>query len=589
MSQELPLEIPQLHERLRRDFTGKIPEASSGRADEREKNFLSRALAAFAVHKLSGCGLDDAANAVIDGGGDGGIDAIHYEPSTQLLWVAQSKYFADGQGEPSLGDVAKFKEGLENLLGLRFEAFAANVEFARRTPLIKTYFDQTNLQVRAVLAYSGIHTVSDDRIRMFENLKYRFSRDSDYFITLRYNLTSIHAWLMSGDHASGVDVTVTIHQPARVVSPAPYEMYYGLISLSDLAALYKDERVGGKTLVAANIREYKGTTVVNDQIRATLRDEPHHFVYLNNGLTAYCSSIKVVPAFRGNNEQQRLELRGFSIVNGAQTLGSIARFTEADAAAAPDGFAFIKIISLERCEDERDFAKKITRCTNFQNRVGLRDFAALDPEQARIAEHLGLSGIHYHFKDSADAPDPDAENFNFDEALLALACLESDTECDLCARALSNRDSLRSDEPVYPPPAEFRSRYHRLFRTDRSARTVWRAVQTKRAVIEFMQASARAEQGRRKQFFENARWLALHLIFLRLRPERGNDLALSADELRRISELTNEVSEALWTALDRSGETRHPKTVFSAPGDCKRLKGATLAQLNQPTNAETQG
>lgn len=128
---EIPIELNHLPGRLRTDFTGRLPEATSGNAAEREVNFLSRALAAFAVHKLTGCTLDEAAGAVVDGGGDGGIDAIFYVASTQILWIIQSKYHQNGRGEPALGDVAKFKAGLENLLRGNFGAFANNSSWQR--------------------------------------------------------------------------------------------------------------------------------------------------------------------------------------------------------------------------------------------------------------------------------------------------------------------------------------------------------------------------------------------------------------------------------------------------------------------------
>src|SRR5713101_6945756 len=102
--------------RLRTDFTGRVPEATAGDANEREKNFLSRTLAAFAVHKLSGCPLDEAAAALVDGGDDGGIDAVHYSPTSHTLWLVQSKFIESGRGEPGLGDVSKFKNGIEDLL-----------------------------------------------------------------------------------------------------------------------------------------------------------------------------------------------------------------------------------------------------------------------------------------------------------------------------------------------------------------------------------------------------------------------------------------------------------------------------------------
>ena len=92
----------------------------------------------------------------------------------------------------------------------------------------------------------------------------------------------------------------------------------------------------GKRLIAANIRAYKGRTEVNDQILETVREEPQHFFYLNNGLTAFCERLEVHNLDRANVEAKRITAYGLSIVNGAQTLGSLASyFTELPEATPP--------------------------------------------------------------------------------------------------------------------------------------------------------------------------------------------------------------------------------------------------------------
>ncbi|HSH55359.1 MAG TPA: hypothetical protein VK983_00875, partial [Candidatus Limnocylindrales bacterium] len=174
MTTEIPFEITHVSEHLRRSFTGILPEATSGSADAKEINFLSRSLAAFVIHKLSGCALNVAADSVVDGGGDGGIDAIHYAETTNILWVVQSKFHRNGRGEPDLGSVSKFKNGLENLLLGTFDAFQTNTAWQQRITQLQIILSTNNaLQVRAVLVYSGINLVSEDRRRLFEDVRIR--------------------------------------------------------------------------------------------------------------------------------------------------------------------------------------------------------------------------------------------------------------------------------------------------------------------------------------------------------------------------------------------------------------------------------
>lgn len=112
-----------------------------------------------------------------------------------------------------------------------------------------------------------------------------------------------------------------------------------------------------------------------------------------------------------------------------------------------------------------------------------------------------------------------------------------------------------------------------------------------------MQDSARAESGIRKTFFENARWLVLNLVFLKLRCENGAELTLSQEEKDEISRKTIEISETLWRACEALGfvsrradapsghdvfeQTRHFRSVFCAAADCQQLRRKTLSLIAQ--------
>lgn len=490
---------------------------------------------------------------------------------------------------PALGDATKFKTGLENLLQGNFNSFSSNAAWARIIPQLEISFYNPLLQVRAILVYSGIHLVSEDRRQLFEDLRRRFSADSEYLQIQFCNLTTVHDWLTGADEGPGVaEVELKLRNPGWV--KRPYETVYGLISLEELAQLHKSHE---KKLIVSNIRAYKGNTEVNEQIVATIHQEPEHFFYLNNGLTAYCERLEVNNLDRANAEEKRITAKGFSIVNGAQTLGSVAESVTETAVTVPDGYVFLKIISLERCIDDREFAQRITRSTNFQNQIGLRDFVALDEQQERIANQLKLSGVTYHYKDDVDVPTPDETNFTLEEATAACACLAQMSDCDFCVRVLANRRSLWSFEPIYPDTEMYRSRYNRVFRPDRSARTVWRAVQTLRVVKTAMQNNARASVGIRKAFFENARWLVLNVAFLKLHSEQGEALSLTVDEVAAISSFTIETAETLWSICESQGlvtrrtdaigepyeQTRHFKSIFCDTADCQRLRNALLERL----------
>ena len=131
----------------------------------------------------------------------------------------------------------------------------------------------------------------------------------------------MHDWVTDADEAPGVPkLQLSIEKPGWVTEP--YETVYGCIRIADLAAIWKDHE---KRLIAANLRGYKGRTEVNEGIQKTIATEPQHFYYLNNGLTAYCERMEIENVDRADANRKRVTVYGFSIVNGAQTLGSIAK------------------------------------------------------------------------------------------------------------------------------------------------------------------------------------------------------------------------------------------------------------------------
>jgi hypothetical protein len=588
-----PIEILALPPKLHELFGDLLEQKADGDAEQNERDFLSRALAAYTLHKLGGGTIREAADGVVDGGGDGGIDGIYFSPVTSTLWLTQSKYVHSGMNEPELGDVTKFKTGVENLLEGKFDAFGANPKIIALRPRLEAALSAAATQARAILCYSGLPLISDDRKHLFEALKAKLSKDQedDYFRFQSVNLTTLNDWVTGADEGVGIEsVELEIIRPGLITMP--YETIYGLIALERLKALHE---VYGAQLIRANIRGFKGSTAVNDDIQRTLSQEANMFHYLNNGLTGYCQRLELHNLDRAKAESKRITAKGFAIINGAQTLGSIGKCVAALAEGAPpSGYAFIKIVSLEKCEDDEAFAERISRAANFQNRVGLRDFAAAHPLHDQMHLTLKPHGIGYHYRLDEDTPDSDERTFTIEEALTACACLHTAQDCDLLYRVAANRDSLRSLEMVFPADQAVRTRHERVFPANLSARTAWRAVQAQRIVQKVMSDNAKAGTGAVKAFHTNARWVVLAAIFKRLRPEAGEALALSEGERTAISTAAVDYAEKLLTqAVAKSFASydiapgglqvltapRDFQSVFKTQGDCQTLFAALKAEI----------
>ena len=119
---------------------------------------------------------------------------------------------------------------------------------------------------------------------------------------------------------------------------------------------------------------------MNDAIVETIKSAPDHFLYFNNGITLLCTELDKKPLGGKSKTSGVFECKGASVINGAQTVGSIltalASPSSGGSMVGTNAHVMVRLISLQNCPP--DFANEETRAANTQNRIEKRDFAALD-------------------------------------------------------------------------------------------------------------------------------------------------------------------------------------------------------------------
>lgn len=562
-----PLEIDHIEEFLKGTFSAKggLPDVAALPNRDKIVNFLSKALAAFALQIFAKVSSDVAAASVTDGEADNGIDAFYFDSKTHVLWCVQSKFIQDGSGQPDLKDVALFPGGVRALLKNDLGRF--NEQFQRRGQEIEQALADAHLKVNLVLIDTGTD-FADDRVTLFEDLKRQFNTvDNSDFLTFEHcNLKLVHEEITETFARSPINVTLTLQQWGMVNTP--YKSCYGQINASKLAQLYATHK---DKLVERNIRKFRGLTVVNERIADTIAKSPSDFFYLNNGVTAICRKLDILPVSRDNRNAGQFKIEDLSIVNGAQTVGTIAnQFSKA--VPASDPLVFIKIISLE--EGREGLGEQITRSTNFQNRVERVDFVALDPEQERLRRALELSEISYHFKKDDESIERDNKNFFVEEATVALACLGPVANVVPLKRDMGNFWDLENKE---------KSDYRRLFNSGLSARTMWRAVQIARRVFDIVDSRYRAEtKPERYKCYKHAKFLILHIVLLKSGLTHKSELELTAEQITELSHVTDLVTETVCTEGVVMFPYKEFYNVFKNITDCTNLKNKVMAKLALP-------
>lgn len=574
-----PLELDLLCQKLDADYANRIT-GTGNTPESRRSNYLSKAIAAFVLHEDAGANLDEAVAASIDGGQDHGIDSV-FVSTDQTIWLVQSKYKESGTGEPELGDVSKFRDGVTDLLQGRWNRF--NNALQNRQAAITNALNSGVCKIKVVLAYSGT-AVSDDRRDIFADLERAFNGANPGFLRCHaYGLTTLHDLHLDGVSAQPIEAEVELKDFGH--TQEPYRAFYGRMDAKRLAELWAAHE---EHLVDRNIRRFKGTTTVNAGLTETLRQEAQHFFYFNNGVTFLCDSIVEQHPRDPHRQTGRFRIRGLSIINGAQTVGAIAREPLAHYDAHPT-VVMATFVCLENAPD--GFGDRVTQSRNRQNAVELEDFAALDERQTMWQQTLQMAGVTYLVKQGEDDPPLSPTCFSARELAPFLACTVTTNDWqDYVTAAKADKKKLFGREGLVSATDPLRQSYERLFADSLTARQMWRIVQIGRVVVEKVRARATAEGDPAglpagtlpaREILTHGAWLVLHVIFIRLQLQNGPALALTQDELTAISREVDLVCERLVSSVQGVQWNKQARSVFENKTDCRTVKGRLMAALAQ--------
>lgn len=387
---------------------------------ERRAKILSRCLAAFAVFMESGCSEVEAARSVWDGSDDNGLDAVFHDVADQRIIVVQSKWIKAGNGEPEAKEIAAFANGVKDLVEEETDNFG--VRLHHKLVEIGQVLMTPGVTITIVLISTGASTLAVHGTRNLDRVISELNvgtnpGDEPMATKAVFGLAEVYARLASSAIGEAINLEANIFEWSQLTTP--YTAYVGSIDglqLKDWWTTY------GRRLVAKNIRHSLGSTDVNEQIRLTAVSDPEHFWYFNNGITLIADSSLKAPRAAASRTAGIFEFQGASIVNGAQTVSTLGRIEHDESLGKVR--VPIRVILLSGAP--MNFGAEVTRTNNLQNRVEGRDFAAQDPQQARLQQEMGIEDIDYQYLRS-DAFVASDRSCDILEVTTALACAAADS------------------------------------------------------------------------------------------------------------------------------------------------------------------
>jgi hypothetical protein len=568
----LRTQIRHVRDALKREF-GDLLDVSdlpdTGEA-AREQAFLSRALAALVVRDLTGCDSAAAANAVIDGRDDVGIDAVATDESAAHLWLVQSKWSDAGRASFGVAEALKFAEGLSHIDARRFSRF--NIKFQGIADQVASVLSDPRSRITMVPALMRTEELSEEVVRRLADKQDEFNRLGTVLDHRIYLARDI--WQIVRNDFAEPPFELTVKMEDWFPVTVPYESFHGAVAVDEVARWYDAH---GDRLFDRNIRKPLGITQVNQGLIETLTSEAHNFWYFNNGITVLCQELEPSYFSRGQRSPVELRLQGASIVNGAQTVHAIYAASRKDSDALASGYVSVRVISLKNCQP--GFAGAVTTATNTQNRVERRDFVALDRVQAAIKEDFALS-LQKAYVVKRGEPDPPPESgCSVVTAAIALACAHRNVS--LAVRAKRATDLLWEEGA--------QGAYDLLFseQDPPSAYQIWRSVLILRKVDDTLHQTAKHRQARAEAIADRGNRLIAHLVFQHLDLDGIDDPdAEWSTVLAQVPEAVERVTSWLVHHVDREfGSNSYVASTLANVDRCRTLVDRVLSDVRRDAPA----
>ena len=304
----------------------------------------------------------EAKACITDGAGDKQIDAVYIDDQSSTIYIIQGKFYkGDTVDAEPLREVTSSWIQIKNLAKLQE---AANEKLQAKISEIATALEDDYEVCFELITTSGLTDSAKSDLAAFQ----AELAESE---TLSATLVLVDNETLQARYDEALNRNRPYINYEFPIEQGKYmEMHIGatraVIAAIPLKECIKIPGIKDGTLFRKNVRQSLGTgNKVNKGIARTLRNNPEEFFFLHNGITAICSSIKIVNG--------TMNVKELNVVNGCQSLSTIFNCSESvrNVRDAYIMFRFYEISNAERADE-------ISTCTNSQSAVKARDLRSND-------------------------------------------------------------------------------------------------------------------------------------------------------------------------------------------------------------------
>ncbi len=532
-----------------------ISDISQFSGEQQEQMLLSRSFALYSLKHVSNTiHYSDLKDSITDGFGDNGVDSIYFDKKHNRFYLLQSKWIKSGNGAPDKGEILKFVKGIKDIINMNFSDFNEKVKSKKDD--IRDALSNRDIKIKIILAYTGSNA-SEEALKTITDFIFEEDGGDGIIEFEEFNLNQAHRCLTLGIEGEPINVELDLTNWGKI--DEPLKSYFGILNCAQIAQVFSNNK---KRLFAQNIRGFMGDGDINNNITKSLISNPENFFYLNNGITILAKKITRAALGGANRSNGKFYCDDITIVNGAQTVGSIYQSFLKNPEKTVEGNVFVRIISLENCPP--NFDKKVTIATNTQNKIEKKDFVSLDENQHKLKSELALENINYVYKRDDSIIKSDNNNFHLEEATVALACRNSSVDFS----SLAKREIGKLWEDTNNPP------YTILFNSDLSGIELVRISKVYRIINNHVKDNIWGETETNALILTHGLYFIIHIVFQSIPVKQLKIKNYEIDENfeNEIKSLYSKYYELTLQSYSRLFGQKFPLIVFKNFNSIRKLK-----------------
>lgn len=554
------LQVVRIKTKIKEIFDGKIDVLDIDDTERENNAYLSRGLAAYAILMKTSADDADAALSITDGYKDCGLDAIYLDEQSKTLTFVQSKWISDGKSSISQGDTLKLIKGINKTLNFEFEGF--NTKVLKKQIDIEKALSTMDYKIQIIIIYTSNQKISIESKEAIDELLTKTNDGSNELISYDViYLSDIYSHMtnFSANQSICLD-DVMINDWGIIEQNGIAKGYYGMISAATIGEWWHKF---GVSLLSKNIRFFKGDTEVNKGMKTVLETEPTNFCFYNNGIKLIVDKITRKAAYSTERKTGLFYLENTSIVNGAQTVGSIGDVYKIFPEEVKKAYVLIQMISLENSKD--DFGNSITKLSNTQNRIENKDFISMDPLHDRLRRDFSLDGIEYIYKSGNIKTSASDKSCNVDEVAISLGCFYDDVS--ITATIKSNYGKIFEEITKTP--------YKTIFNNSISTYKIWNCIVVYRIFEKSNEEYKNSQTGIKKLLSIHGNRFLLHMIYQSMKKTIDFDSAYKKNDL----DIREIVKTSIPMFIDEIMQIKsaeftdaYPANIFKNASRCKIIK-----------------